>query len=353
MKKLMGVLVVLMSLVLVLPVAAASPDLTENHPFYDEITYLMEKGVIEGYPDGTIRPDAEVTRAEAAVMIGRLKGLDGTKQTTPFSDVPAKYYASGYVAEAAKAGYFKGYEDGTFRPSAPIIRGDMALVVERVFGLVFTIDQSFTDVPANAYYAEAIGKILVANITNGYPDNTFRPQQEVTRGQFAAFLARALEPEFKNDAVIAGSHQKDKTKAYTYRMADGTTETHRFVNVPDRNGLIYGFMWQVEGDVNNYEYFEIENFELFAFGYPYSERDVALVYPIVVGKTFNNGLGDETITLTITGVNKTVKTPYKTFTNATEVTNEDGFKYYMVEGFATVKSITPQGVVHSELVDVE
>lgn len=352
-KKLMGVLVVLLSLFLVLPVAAAAPDLSENHPFYEEITYLMEKGVITGYPDGTIRPDREVTRAEAAVMIGRLKDLDGTKRATPFRDVPAGHYASGYIAEAAEAGYVKGYGDGTFRPNAPIIRGDMALIVERVFGLVFTFNQSFTDVPQDAYYTEAISKILAANITIGYPDNTFRPKQAVTRGQFSAFLARALEPEFKNDAVIARSYQKDKTKAYTYNMSDGTTAVHRFENVPDRNGLTYGFMWTVEVEGESYEYFEFESHQLFAFGYPYSEYDVALVYPVRLGKTFNVGLGDETVIRTITGVNKTIKTPYKTFTNATEVTTQDGFKYYMAEGFSTIKSINPQGVVESELTRVE
>lgn len=352
MKKLMGTVVILLSLVLALPAAAAS-DLPESHQFYDEITYLMDRGVIEGYPDGTVRPDQEVTRAEAAVMVGRLQDFDGTKRATQFSDVPAGYYASGYIAEAAEAGYFEGYGDGRFGPNDSIIRGDMALVVERVFDLAFTIDVSFTDVPSNAYYEEAISKILAANITNGYPDNTFRPKQEVTRGQFAAFLARALEPEFKNDAVIPGSHQKDKTKDYSYRLADGSTEVHRFVDVPDRGELTYGFMWTVEGDVNNYEYLELENRDFFAYGYPYSERDLALVYPVEVGQTFTTGLGDEAITLTITGVDETVETPYMTFTNATEVTAEDGFKYYMVEGYATVKSVDEAGVVQSELVSVE
>ncbi|WP_223634569.1 S-layer homology domain-containing protein [Planococcus sp. 4-30] len=353
MKKLTGVLVVVLSLFLVLPVAAAAPDLPESHSFYEEITYLMEKGVITGYADGKVRPDAEVTRAQAAVMIGRLQGLDGTKKATPFRDVPAGHYASGYIAEVAEAGYFKGYGNGTFRPEAPIIRGDMALIVERVFNLAFTFNQSFTDVPRNAYYAEAISKILAANITIGYPDNTFRPQQEVTRGQFSAFLARALEPKFKNDATIARSYQKDKTKTYTYRMSDGTTAVHRFVDVPDRDGLTFGFMWTAEVDSDTYEYMEFESHQLFAFGYPYSEYDVALVYPVRVGKTFDTGLGDETIIHTITGVNKTVKTPYKTFTNATEVTVQDGFKYYMAEGFATIKSISAQGRVESELVRVE
>ncbi|TAA72801.1 S-layer homology domain-containing protein [Planococcus salinarum] len=352
MKKLMGTVVILLSLVLALPAAAAT-DLPESHPFYEEITYLMDMGVIEGYPDGTVRPDQEVTRAEAAVMVGRLQDFDGTERATQFTDVPAGYYASGYIAEAAEAGYFEGYGNGRFGPNDSIIRGDMALVVERVFDLAFTVDVSFSDVPSNAYYEEAISKILAANITNGYPDNTFRPNQEVTRGQFAAFLARALEPEFKNDAVIPGSHQKDKTKDYSYRLADGSTEVHRFVDVPDRGDLTYGFMWTVEGDVNNYEYLELENREFFAYGYPYSERDLALVYPVEVGQTFTTGLGNDTITHTITGVNETVETPYMTFTNATEVTGEDGFRYYMVEGYATVKSVDAAGVVQSELLSVE
>lgn len=353
MKKWMGVWVLLLSLVLVLPVAAAAPDLDEGHLFYEELTYLMEEGVVTGYPDGTVRPDAEVSRAEAAVMIGRLKGLDGSLKATPFRDVPAGHYASGFIAEAAEAGYFQGYEDGTFRPNAPIIRGDMALIMERVFDLAFTFNNSFTDVPENAYYAQAISKVLAANIAIGYPDHTFRPRQEVTRGQFAAFLARALEPKFKNDAVIDHSYQKDKTKTYTYQQSDGTTAVHRFAEVPDRGGLAYGFMWTIDVDGDVYEYLELENHQLFAFGYPYSEYDVTLVYPVRLGRTFNTGLGDETILHTITGVNKTVTTPYKTFTNATEVTVEDGLKYYMVEGFSTVKSINVQGVVESELIRVE
>ncbi|MFD1031335.1 S-layer homology domain-containing protein [Metaplanococcus flavidus] len=352
MKKVSGVLVVLLSLLLVLP-AAAAPDLPESHPYFEEINYLLENEVIKGYPDGTIRPNAEVTRAQAAIMIGRLKDLDGSAQATPFSDVAAGHPASGYIAEAAKAGYFLGSEDGTFRPNAPIIRGHMALIMERVFDLAFTFNASFTDVPQNAYYAGAISKILAASITNGYPDNTFRPHQPVTRGQFSAFLARALEPEFKNDAVIAQSYQKDKTKTYGYSMSDGTTAIHRFEDVPDRGDLTYGFMWTVEVDGDSYEYLELENYAFFAFGYPYSEYSPALVYPVQMGKTFNTGLGDESFIHTITGVDKTVETAYRTFTNAVEVTTQDGFRYYMVEGFAVVKSINPQGVVESELISVE
>jgi hypothetical protein len=352
-KKLLSPIAILLSLLLVLPAAGAPRDVPQSHQFYDEINYLMEKGVLKGYPDGTVRPNTQVTRGQAAVMIGRLKGFDGANKATPFRDVPAGHSASGYIAEAAKAGYIRGYPDGTYQPNKPLSRNDMAVIIERVFNLAFTFNHSFKDVPRNAHYSEAISKLLAANITTGYPDNTFRPRQEVTRGQFSAFLARALEPRFKNEAVIPHSYQKDKTKVYTYQMSDGTTAVHRFANVPARDGLVYGFMWTVRIGEDVYEYLELENRELFAFGYPYSEYDAALVYPVRIGKTFDTGLGDETVTHTITGVNKTVKTRYKTFTNAVEVTTETGLKYYMVEGFANVKSINAQGRVEMELVDVE
>ncbi|WP_081986897.1 S-layer homology domain-containing protein, partial [Planococcus sp. CAU13] len=305
------------------------------------------------YSDGTVRPNKPVTRAQAAIMIGRLKNLDKTQKATPFRDVSAGHHASGYIAEAAKAGYIKGSENGNYRPNDPVTRGEMALIVERVFDLEFSFIRSFTDVPQDAYYSLAISRIQSAHITKGYPDNTFRPRQNVTRAQFAAFLSRALEPKFMNDTVMENSYLKDKTKTYTYRLANGSTSVNRFMDVPDRNGLRMGFMWTAVSDNRSFEYFEMEDHQVYAIGYPYSEIDIRLVYPVQVGKTFEVGIGDDPVKHMITGINKTIETPYKTFTNATEVTNQSGFKYYMVEGYATVKAIDPKGVVQSELLSVE
>ncbi|MBB5179340.1 hypothetical protein HNQ44_000764 [Planomicrobium koreense] len=352
MKRLLSPFVIALSMLLVLSSASAATDLPNTHLFYDEIDYLMERDVITGYPDGTVRPDAKVTRAEAAVMIGRLKEFDGALSATPFSDVPTGHYASGYIAEAAKAGLLKGYPDGTYRPNAPIIRGDMAVILDRIFSLGVQFG-GFADVKDGVYYSEAISKMRVANIAIGYPDNTFRPQSDVTRGQFAAFLARALEPFFKNRAVIPHSYQKDKTKAFTYLRPDGSREIHRYIDVPDKGELEYGFMWTVKAGDDIYEYQELESYTIFAFGYPYSEYDIALVYPVKVGQKITNYLGDEKITNTITAVNKTVKTRYKTFTNATEVTAPDGLRYYMAEGYSTIKTIDAQGQVVFELIAVE
>ena len=353
MKKLFAPIAIILSLFLLVPAQGAAPDLPTSHTFFEEISYMIDKGVIQGEADGSIKPDRPVTRAEAAVMIARLKGLSGTQQATRFSDVPKEHFASGFIAEAVKAGFLTGYPDNTYKPDAPIIRGDMAIVLARVFNLGLGFQNGFKDVSPNMKAYESVNLIIAANITAGYPDNTYRPLVNVTRGQFAAFLARGLEPKFKNDAAIPGSYMKDKTKTYTYLLGDGGTAVHRFVDVPDVGDLAYGFMWTAQVGSEVGEYAELENYHFFAFGWPYSEYNITLVYPVKAGKKFDTYNGDERQTNTITAVNKTVATRYKTFTNATEVTTQDGTRYYMVPGQSTVKTINAAGKVVFELISVK
>lgn len=356
MRKTSGFIAIALFLILIFPpvnTAEAATDVSDSHPFYEEIMYLMEEGFVEGYPDGTMRPDAKVSRGEAAAMVGRVKELDSTHKTTPFSDVAAGHFASGYIAEAAEAGYIFGYADGSYRPNQPISRGDMALIIERVFELNFIYFHDIKDVPDATYYYDAICRLVAASIAVGYPDGTFRPELEVTRGQFSAFLARALEPEFKNRATIADSYQRDKTRTYTYRNDDGGVTIDRFVKVPAIEGGEDEFVWETQVGEERYPELEYETHQAFAVGYPYSEYETHLVYPVEVGKTFVGGYNPYAITYTITGVDQTVKTEYRTFTDAVEVTTHDGGKYYMVEGFAVVKWIQADGTIYTELVSVE
>lgn len=353
MKRLFSPLAVMMSLFLIVPVHGQAPDLPESHTFYEEIAYMMEKGVVRGYEDGTVRPNQPVTRAQAAVMIARLKGLDTAQQPTAFRDVPKSHFASGAIAASAKAGYLTGYRDKTFKPDAMLSRAHMAVILARVFRLNLGFQNGFKDLPPNTPVYDAVNKILAANITSGYPDNTFRPNGKVTRGQFAAFMARGLEPKFKNKARIPHSYMKDKTKTYTYRMEDGTPAVHKYANVPDKGSLVYGFMWTVQFDGETGEYMELENYSFFGFGWPYSEYDIALAYPVKLGKKFPTYNAGEEQVNTITAVNKTVATRYKTFTNATEVTTRDGVRYYLVEGFSTVKTVDAAGKPVFELISVK
>ncbi|MFB1082766.1 S-layer homology domain-containing protein [Jeotgalibacillus sp. JSM ZJ347] len=171
-------------------------DVQMDHPFVWEVIYLYEQGIIDGYPDGTFRPANNVTRSQAMKMIGEGIYLYDEKRATPFSDVPANAYYSGYVMSAYELGIISGYGDGTFKPHNPITRGQAALIFARAFKWAEAPNSDFSDVPASGEMGQAIAKMKEHGVTMGYPDGTFRPYQPITRGQFSAFLARAVEPSF-------------------------------------------------------------------------------------------------------------------------------------------------------------
>ncbi|MBT2661685.1 Ig-like domain-containing protein [Bacillus sp. ISL-45] len=179
------------------PVSVSFTDLSTSHRFYHEINYLVGRKVITGYADDTFRPGNAVTRAQAAIMIGRALELDGTKRQTTFKDVDPASVASGYIASAVERGIITGYADGTFRPDAPVTRGQMAIFLARAFSLSAEADASFTDVKEGTSSYPYIKRILAAGITTGYADGTYRPNGLLIRSDFSAFVARALEDRFK------------------------------------------------------------------------------------------------------------------------------------------------------------
>lgn len=182
------------------PNVNASTEFTDVHPsynFYDEVMYLYDRGIISGYGTGEFKPNAVVTRDAAAAMIGRALKLDGTQRNTTFSDVGASNYASGYIDSAVKQGIISGYADGTYRPKEPVTRGQMAIFLARAFKLNNEATVYFSDVSPSITAYSSIKKILAFGITTGYADNTFRPNKQLSRGDFSAFLARALNDSFK------------------------------------------------------------------------------------------------------------------------------------------------------------
>ncbi|MFD1862032.1 S-layer homology domain-containing protein [Planococcus chinensis] len=355
-KKWIVIMAVLMSLMLVVAPVSAAPDLPKEHQFYEEITYLMDNGIVTGYSNGTIQPDQAVTRAEAAIMIGRLKGFDGAKQATPFSDVPKDHTASGFIAEAAEAGLLSGYPDGTYRPDVPIVRGDVAMIVQRVFGLSITINSGFRDMPEGMKSFKAVGTLIAANITIGYPNNSFHPLENITRSQFSAFLARGMEPEFRNKATIGDSYLRDKTKVYVMEGA-GEAVTYRYRKYSIRDGAPPEWVWVMERSANAAPaaIVEAETYSGYFTGPPYKDLFFDLPYRQKVGTGFLYAVYFDPfreVGRTITGFNQTVETKYKTFTDATEVTDEEGNKYYYAHGHGQIKQVNADGTVLSQLVDI-
>lgn len=172
-------------------------DINEHWAF-EGIVKLIEKGIIRGYPDGTISPDKEISRAEIAVILMRAVNLKPAENKgssfADSKDIPE--WASGYVQNAVDSGILEGFEDNTFRPSSLLIRRDMAVMTLRAFGYTGAKEKSlgFKDsesIPgwAKAYIVEAVE----LDIVKGYSDNTFRPDNHITRAEAFTIISRCLK----------------------------------------------------------------------------------------------------------------------------------------------------------------
>ncbi|WP_404356497.1 S-layer homology domain-containing protein [Cytobacillus firmus] len=173
-------------------------DISKDYSFYDEIQYLTSEKVISGFPDGKFKPGYIVTRAQAAIMIGRALGLNGDPRDTEFIDVNASVTGSGYIASAVEENIITGFTNGTYRPNEPVTRGQMAIFINRAFKLSAGQINGFRDVSSSMAAYQSILNVAVEGIASGYPDGTYRPGQSVTRGQFSAFMARTIEPSFRS-----------------------------------------------------------------------------------------------------------------------------------------------------------
>lgn len=160
-------------------------DLGTDYRAYTEIMYLVDRDIINGYENGTFMPSKEVTRGEAAAILGRALGLNGTKTNTEFSDVGPNMSASGYINELVKKGIISGYSNGTFQPNTILNRGEMAILLNRAFNFGGT----------NA--ATSAKMLMERGIAEGFSDGTFGEHAKIIRADFSVFVARSLNEAFR------------------------------------------------------------------------------------------------------------------------------------------------------------
>lgn len=172
-------------------------DVSNNQWYSDEIDYLVSREVVNGYEGHRFLPESPVTRAEAITMIGRAKNFDGEKKNTKFPDVSNTHYASGYIEQATIEEVILGYPDGSFQPNAPIIRGDVAAMLQRAFTITSNTQTYFSDVHQEAYYYDSINALYKNNILKGYPDQSIKPLANITRAEFSVMLARILNDSLR------------------------------------------------------------------------------------------------------------------------------------------------------------
>ncbi len=155
----------------------------------DHVAYIM------GYPDGTVQPKGEITRAEACTIFFRLLTESSRdyyfSKTNDYTDVNAGDWFNNAISTLSNAGIVTGYNDGTFRPNQPITRGEMAKIIAN-FANLNKGTKSFTDLSGHwskTYVELAAGNGWIA----GYPDGSFRPDQKITRAETVTMINRVLE----------------------------------------------------------------------------------------------------------------------------------------------------------------
>lgn len=145
-----------------------------------------------GYPDDTFRPERNMTRAEVAQMFYALLLDQDVAITTTFSDVADEAWYATAVKTLASLGMMDGYPDGTFRPDAPITRAEFATVALAFAYDPASASCSYTDVNANAWYYTYVAQATTYGWIGGYPDGTFRPNNSITRAEVAVIVNNML-----------------------------------------------------------------------------------------------------------------------------------------------------------------
>ena len=125
---------------------------------------LSTGSIVYGYPDGTFKPSAFITRAELAVIASRFDTLTLSEEDQ-FTDISG-HWASKYINSAAKKGWVKGYSDGTFKPDQPITRAEFVTLVNNVLGRKVKTDdilaqaKQFPDLAKDAWYYTAMQEAI-------------------------------------------------------------------------------------------------------------------------------------------------------------------------------------------------
>lgn len=174
--------------------AMAAPSDIAGHWAESVITQWQNKGLIQGYEDGTFKPGNTITRAEFVTLMNNAKGF-WSEGSINFSDVKNGSWFYSAVARAVAAGYVKGYSDGSFKPGNTITRAEAAVMIANAARLSANEAGAyrFTDVGSIPAWARgSVGAVVAAGYMTGYPDGSFYANASISRAEAVSSLNRML-----------------------------------------------------------------------------------------------------------------------------------------------------------------
>src|SRR5665648_320689 len=187
-----------LTLTLAMPIGASAVTISDISDHWAKATIQdwVDKEYVNGYEDSTFKPDNNITRAEFMTLTNKAFGYTTTTAIT-YTDVEADAWYAGEVAKAKAAGYIEGYPDGTMKPENAISREEAASIIMKIDELTADADaaNSYTDAAKLIWSKEAVGAVKTAEIMMGYPDGSFGPQNMIKRGEAVVTLDRAMKYE--------------------------------------------------------------------------------------------------------------------------------------------------------------
>jgi hypothetical protein len=196
-------------------------DVPVGSTFYEFIRCLACRGIINGYPDGTFKPNNLVTRGQLSKIVSNSAGFNDPQSTQMFEDVPVGSTFFDFIGRLASRGYIAGYPCGSagepcvppanrpyFRPNNNATRGQISKIVSNAAGFIEPVSgQTFEDVPPGSTFYDFIERLASRGVMSGYPCGGagepcvppgnlpyFRPNNNATRGQTSKIVSNTFFP---------------------------------------------------------------------------------------------------------------------------------------------------------------
>lgn len=207
-KRFVSIVLAIAMILTMVPFAAFADETTASdlsgHWAENVITEWMDYGIINGYEDGTIRPNNKITRAEMTAMLDRVMDYQ-TKADNTFSDLGDSWYTD-VILKANAAGVISGYPDGTVKPDATITRQEAVAMFSRVLSLDTknAPEATFTDNADVADWAkDAVNAMAAADYIHG-SDGQFRPNDGITRAEVVTILNNIFDKLYQKAGEYTG-----------------------------------------------------------------------------------------------------------------------------------------------------
>jgi rare lipoprotein A (peptidoglycan hydrolase)/predicted DNA-binding antitoxin AbrB/MazE fold protein len=231
-------------------------DVKEGNPYYVAISYLKDKDIIKGYDDGTFKPKQQINRAEALKMLTLASGVFtdslSKPKKAPFKDTPLDKWYTEYLAAAKDKKIIDGYKDGTFKPESTV---NLAETLKMYFEAVKSVNAdtlnfsdgigtTFIDTAPDAWYSQYTSFAGAHNLIDIYEDNTINPNQNMTRGYLAEIIYRTLlSPQgydFGNATYYFGIPEKGKNDEYDQNLMVTAHKTLPFGTIVEVTNIANG-----------------------------------------------------------------------------------------------------------------